>query len=146
MHLLFAGNPMNAGGVGQVVLLCLRRLRVGGCSAHGGNFAGCPHCCSDSQICNATSILFCYLSAAPNPRLLSVVVCLLWLCFRLFGFFIKSRFHVTHLAAMCPGSEGPLAYPMEAIRPISQADGKLQKELTKQIEKTAVILIELPTL
>jgi hypothetical protein len=48
---------------------------------------------------------------------------------------------VQRLAAMCPAdSNGPLAYPTEEIRPIS-LEGKLQKELTAQVETAKITQI-----
>ena len=54
------------------------------------------------------------------------------------------RQSVVTLAAMCQGTPGPLAYPVEAIRTISKAEhgDKLQKELTKQIDKASAVQIQ----
>lgn len=43
---------------------------------------------------------------------------------------------VESLATLTPGTEGPLAYSVQAIRPKSRTEGKLQQELTKQIDKS----------
>jgi hypothetical protein len=52
------------------------------------------------------------------------------------------RIAVIKLKTMCPPtSAGPLKLPVAAIRPASVLDGKLQKELTIQIEKHATNVI-----